>query len=282
VEAGDPAVERLLSVRDAWSHSNWDAAFYFNWATRDYKFLDYAEPDALEIDHSIMESYLLSDPRPPNFKSYHSTPIKFATGHSPITKVPLPQAVRFEQANDTKIQSVTFSDLGVILFSAAGLIGEKPWPGQGSFLRKTVPSGGARHPTEVYVANLGISELPAGVYHYNVEQHGLDEIERAQTSSALYEQVKNAISDVRDRVKFAPQAVLILTSVLERSMWRYRDSRSFRVILIDAGHVVMNFRCACESLGLTYFCGHGFSDDKVAAILKLDGTTEIPLLITMV
>jgi SagB-type dehydrogenase family enzyme len=282
VETDDPIINNLSAVRAAWSHSSWDAAFYFNWATRNYKFLDYGEANALEVDASMMESYRLLDPMPSNFKRYPGDPIKFPASLPNSSAVSLSRVVRLEKYNEPKSRSVAFSDLGTVLFCAAGMIGEKTWPGQGSFIRRTVPSGGARHPTEIYIANLGIPEIPVGVYHYNVEHHGLDKLEKLDSLSELQTKIENAISDIRDRVRFRPQAVLILTSMLERSMWRYRDSRSYRVILIDVGHVMMNFRCCCESLGLSYFCGHGFIDSEITDIFNIESTAEIPLFVTMI
>jgi len=65
-------------------------------------------------------------------------------------------------------------------------------------------------------------------------------------------------------------------------MWRYRDSRSYRVILIDVGHVLMNFRACCEALGLAYFCGQGFSDSALCSLLDLDQEAEPAMMVGII
>ena len=44
-------------------------------------------------------------------------------------------------------------------------------------------------------------------------------------------------------------AAVVFTSLVERAMWRYRDPRSFRAILVDVGHAVMAYRHVARTLG---------------------------------
>lgn len=98
----------------------------------------------------------------------------------------------------------------------------------GPFLHKTSPSGGARHPTECrLIVSSPWAGLRPGVWDYLVEDHQL----------VRTEDVPAPLLSSGELPYF------LITSRVERPMWRYRDPRSFRPVLIDAGHVV-------ETLGL--------------------------------
>jgi len=73
---------------------------------------------------------------------------------------------------------------------------------------------------------------------------------------------------------FEPAAVVILTSVFERNMFRYREPRTFRTILLDIGHVVFTLELACAALGLQFYPQHGVDDLAVERLLGLEGLDE--------
>jgi SagB-type dehydrogenase family enzyme len=267
----------LRRAKSRWAAYGWEPAFYLNWATRDYPFVDYSEPDALATDRAMMDAYDLEGPRPANVKSYPGTPISLPLPDS-VQVASLSTALALGGFNVPTLRRPGIAELTHVLFCVAGKIGSKQWPGQGELLRRTAPSGGARHPTELYVVALDVEGLGPGVYHYNVEAHGLDPI---RDGDGIAADVAAAVRDIGERSLIECHAVLVFTSLVERSMWRYRDSRSYRVILIDVGHMVMNFRCACETLGLGYFCGQGFDDGRLAALLSVDIDDEPPLMIAV-
>ena len=276
----DDVESPLSATRSRWEQYDWCEAFYFNWATRNYPFVDYSDPAALAIDSTMMGAYSVGGPRPANFKSYAGEPLLLPQPDL-AQKVPLNAVLSLGTFNVPAARRPCLAELSQLLFCTAGKIGSKYWTGQGEFVRRTTPSGGARHPTEIYLINLKVPGLQPGVYHYNVEKHGLDLI-KADESDAIGAAALAAIPDLEDRSRIDCHAILVFTSLVERSMWRYRDSRSYRVILIDVGHAVMNFRCCCEAFGLAYFSGHGFHDTALAELLSIDVDDEPPLMVGIV
>ena len=104
-------------------------------------------------------------------------------------------------------------------------------------LRRTSPSGGARHPTEgAIVLPRSIEHVPAGVYIYDVGRHGLVEIPDDRHLAVA----------LTDRCEFA---ILIKTRV-ERAMWRYRELRAWRPVLLDAGHIIETLSLMLSRKGL--------------------------------
>lgn len=265
----------LKEMRQSWCDYGWEAAFYFHLFTKDYPFLDYSE-DGMAIDRELMEAYGAASQRPPNTKSYEA----------PVVPLSLPSklgsscysqedwnAIFLLQSRASAIP-LTLETLSEILYYMAGKFGTKHWHGQGHFLFKHVPSGGARHPTEVYLISLGLENLSPGVYHYNVEQHGLDTIELCQDTASLLDHTYKAIPDLRRRVEFPPSIILLFSSIVERSMWRYRDSRSFRVILIDLGHIMSAFRMLATTVGVRFWVGQGVVEQHAADLIKVDPLHE--------
>jgi SagB-type dehydrogenase family enzyme len=71
-------------------------------------------------------------------------------------------------------------------------------------------------------------------------------------------------------------AVIVLTTVLERTLWKYSD-RGYRYILLEAGHVAQNLNLVASGLGLGALNLGGFFDANLAALLGLDPEAEVPL-----
>jgi SagB-type dehydrogenase family enzyme len=128
-------------------------------------------------------------------------------------------------------------------------------------LRKTIPSGGGRHPTEVFVAvidqKFGLRE---GLYHYNVQFNSLDLLAEISLPDL------NAVADLPADT----EAVLFFASFSERAMWRYRDPRSWRAFVIDVGHIETMCGVVCKALNYSLELCHGFNNIEAAELLNLD------------
>ena len=117
----------------------------------------------------------------------------------------------------------------------------------GRLLHKTSPSGGARHPGEVYLMALRVKGLRAGLYHYQPATHQLEMInintsrEKAWLYCARQHFVRNAA------------ALFLMTAVFPRTMWKYQHPRAYRVVLLDAGHLCQTFCLTRLGLGSHHF-----------------------------
>jgi SagB-type dehydrogenase family enzyme len=132
--------------------------------------------------------------------------------------------------------------------------------------RRTVPSGGALYPLELYLLARHVDGLDAGVYHYDPPRHGLcrlaglstEELERLTPFPEL----------------LVPAAlVLLVTAVFWRTRFKY-GLRGYRFSLLEAGHVGQNALLAAWSLGLAAVPVGGVYDGRVEALLGVDGVDE--------
>ena len=68
-----------------------------------------------------------------------------------------------------------------------------------------------------------------------------------------------------------------MTSVLARSMWKYRHAHAYRVVLLDAGHLGQTFHLVCTALRVGPFTSSGLHESAIEADLGIDGISEIPV-----
>ncbi len=139
------------------------------------------------------------------------------------------------------------------------------------FVLKTSPSGGGRHPTEVYAAILRVEGLKPGIYHYSVKRDELTLMKEGFFEDELVE-----ICCQGDFLVGA-SAVFFMTSMVQRSMWKYPLSHAFRVLLLDAGHLGQTFHLACTALGLAPFSFAAANPAGIEKLLAIDGVREIPI-----
>jgi SagB-type dehydrogenase family enzyme len=162
---------------------------------------------------------------------------------------------------------LTIAELSTILALSAGV---QKWAmtAGGEVALKTSPSGGARHPIECYVVVRSIAELRPGIYHYRADRHVLERIRGAVPISRMRQYVPQS-------GYFAnASAMVFLTAVFGRQLWRYSYSRAYRAALIEAGHVCQTFLLTATSLGLAPYCVLGLADTLVEEDLGIDGITE--------
>jgi SagB-type dehydrogenase family enzyme len=131
---------------------------------------------------------------------------------------------------------------------------------------KTSPSGGARHPIELYVAVRRVDGLRHGLYHYAADRHGLELVSRKAPAPSRY---------LPNQWWFnGASAVVFFAAVFPREQWRYEHARAYRAVLIEAGHLCQTFCLTATWLGLAPFCSMALADARIENDFGLDGITE--------
>ncbi len=130
-------------------------------------------------------------------------------------------------------------------------------------------SSGNLHPTDTEILIRDDSEgLGAGLYHYRVDEHGLDKRSSGDLVTPL---VKRLELDCEP-----PPIVLCLTSIFFREAWKYRD-RAFRYCQHDLGHALAALSLSCSSLGWTSRIVCNFPDEEMLRYLGLTESGQKPL-----
>lgn len=252
------------SNSDEWSRFNWHSPWMYYHAIRDYAFLDYSDPNAMELDKQRMSEYMAVAPKPPLYKDMGEITIAFEKDFHAFDDYSFVEIFLGARSVEKKTE---IKDIGDIFYFSFGETGKLNIPVQGELLLKVNPSGGARHPAEAYLV-LFENDI-ASIYHYSVRHNGLEKvvsIPKSEFYSIFYE--------IETGVSFVPKGVVILSLMVERSMWRYRDPRAYRVIMNDMGHIIETFRLLSRAKGLETYVGHGFDDSRAEKIIGLDSAKE--------
>jgi SagB-type dehydrogenase family enzyme len=132
---------------------------------------------------------------------------------------------------------------------------------------RTAPSAGALYPIETYVIANNIEGLAAGLYHYAIKDHYLEQLKEAD--------LRNAITVAALEQSFCATAAIVFvwTAIFQRCKWKY-GQRAYRYIYLDAGHIAQNLALAAVSLNLGSCEIGALYDDQVNKILDIDGTDE--------
>jgi SagB-type dehydrogenase family enzyme len=133
---------------------------------------------------------------------------------------------------------------------------------------KTSPSGGARHPGEVYLMALNVEGLERGMYHYQARDNRLARLP-AKVSP------RKISAYCADQPYFSGAAALfIMTAVFARTMWKYGRARAYRVVLLETGHLCQTFCLTATRLRLAPFSTAALKDSLIESDLGIDGISE--------
>ena len=134
---------------------------------------------------------------------------------------------------------------------------------------RSIPSGGALHPTRIFSAVLKGGDLALGIYHFDVSGRSLEMV-RSLTKPDI--QTLYAAFPIHPQVIDLERAaaVFFISSKFWRSRAKY-GPRGYRYCLQEAGAACQNLALAATALGLPHVVLGGFYDDDVHAFLGIDG-----------
>ncbi|MHB0878044.1 MAG: SagB/ThcOx family dehydrogenase [Anaerolineae bacterium] len=188
-------------------------------------------------------------------------PKDFAVGN-----VPLLDLIRQRRSRRRfSLDPLSLEEISFLLWSTQGV---HEVYREGVATRRTVPSAGARHPFETYLAVGRVEGLEPGLYRYLPLSHRLCQL---CSADALLQQLAGACYG-QEFVAHAA-AVFIWSVIPYRTEWRYTVT-SPKLIALDAGHVCQNLYLACEAVGAGTCAIGAYNQAAVDALLGLDGKDE--------
>ncbi|AEG34362.1 hypothetical protein Ththe16_1971 (plasmid) [Thermus thermophilus SG0.5JP17-16] len=256
-------------VQTEWPKWGWIESAEYHVATYDYQFVS-SDESGLKEALSRMNRYAADEPDLNRSKS-----IKDAVKRIPMgAPKPADAPSTFEEVIAGTVPVGTLSKdrfLAAlsISFNYTGTI-PVPWKGAPLF-RRTSPSGGARHPSETYVLVRNIEGLPQGWYHLDFGARVLELMREEKVDSA---ELVTLFPATYGRAPFPVAAIVIVTCVFERNMYRYREPRTFRTVHMDAGHLIETFELVCAANGIRCFTQYGNNDQAIEAKLGLNPLEE--------
>ncbi len=158
---------------------------------------------------------------------------------------------------------LTMQELSFLLWSTQGV---KTIIMDGYATKRTVPSGGSRHPFETYLAVQRVESRVPGIYRYLAIEHKL--------------LLLNEDPDIGPKIAegcadFALHSAVtfIWTAIPYRTEWRY-GPLSPKIIAQDSGHACQNLYIACTAIHAGTCAVGAYEQSKMDVLLGVDGVDE--------
>lgn len=251
----------LLSLRDDWKRHGWESVWPYHHHISGYPFVTWDDRGDWKTD-------LETEQIPPVYKDYDdSRTIQLSDVDSEEADIDIDVALsRLATQQTETVSALDEAQLSKLLYYSFGEVGQYDVEGGGKVLLKTSPSGGARHPTEAYLMVNEVEGVESGIYHYSVEQHGLDVIEQIDDLSEPLE-TSGIEADGAD-------IVIVLTSKVIRSMIKYSNSRAFRFVQQDIGHLIETVKLLTVGAEMQFDVGTDQNCEALADCLRIDQFEE--------
>jgi len=276
IEKNDPENQTYQQLIKKWCSYGWSEAADYYLSSISYPFVEGTVYDYNNNDIKRMSSYYTEEPDLNRSKEYENPIkiIKLPTTADALTSdfFQVDCSTALNSPNTITRNIVLNREHIEILFSVVfGVLRSRSMDmnGVADAIRKTSPSGGSRHPTEGYIIVNGEIDGLSGAYHFSVSKNALEQI----NSKVSHEELAYTYPGLF-RNSITPKAIIVLSSLFERNMYRYREPRTFRSIFIDIGHISETIRLVSQALGFQFF-SHTYIDfTKAELMLKIDPLEE--------
>jgi SagB-type dehydrogenase family enzyme len=230
---------------------------------RDQRFLP------TELDQERLRQRLDHEPPPPACRQVRTSRrvALAADGAAPVARSDFLDVLAHRRSTRRfSGEPVPFEAVSALLRWAGGIT-ELDEPTQTAF--KTSPSGGGRHPTELYLHAHRVGGLDAGLYHLDTRRHELELVAPAVATDALVGLVGS------QEWVAASGCVVFYTCVLARSTWKYSTPRTYRMIHVDVGHLSQTVYLLAAALGLGVTFTAAIQDERLEDLLRIDAASEL-------
>jgi SagB-type dehydrogenase family enzyme len=220
-------------------------------------------------EDEIKSDQELKLPQPPLQKPYDLNAETIAlpeVTEKVLTKTNILDILRDRKSNRSySEESLSLEELSFLLWATQGV---KEIRGNNYAALRPVPSAGARHPFETYIAVNRVEGLDQGIYRYLPLTH---ELLFVKEDDNLQESLSNHTLGQKFTGK---SAVTFVWSVIPyRGEWRYSIT-AHKPMLLDAGHVCQNLYLACEAIGCGTCAIAAYDQQGFDEYLQLDGEEE--------
>jgi SagB-type dehydrogenase family enzyme len=260
LECGSAEWERDQRVEASWKPWLPEGAFHF--MTRDTAYVgpDWSVEEKLKL--------LPAHPPPPQFKTIPGAKLVLLPTHETARDAYFETLHARRTHREFARGALALGSVSQLLHTTWGVQDYLDANVFGKLPHKTSPSGGARHPVEVYLVALRVSGLERGIYHYRSDSHQLERLPGRVTP-------RIASAYCADQPWVARAAALfIMTAIFARTMWKYGRARAYRVVLLETGHLCQSFCLTATRLGLAPFSTAALRDSLIEKDLGIDGITE--------
>jgi len=236
-----------------WNTYNWEEAYNYLYLTKDYPFLDYESGKTFIEDQNKMEEYIWKGKMPPEKRNIN-------TSEEYKLQDDLKLDISIKDIYDGKTTIVNEIEKISLLFNSWFWFQGRNYLWFWRFPKKIVPSWWSRHPSEWYLFDFTGTFKKWWVFYYDWEENKLKLVNKY---SNLEKQINIVSNWYLEKLDFVPKYWIAITSNLLRSMWRYRDSRSYRVLFNDVWHITSILCTLLQSMWVSFTEFSFIKEDKL-------------------
>jgi SagB-type dehydrogenase family enzyme len=132
---------------------------------------------------------------------------------------------------------------------------------------RTVPSGGALYPLEIYLHSNHCREIQTGLYQYNPVESQLKFLREGDATREISKTL------IQPNIASECSLMIFISALFERSIFKY-GARGYRFALLEAGHVAQNINLVTNGIGLGCLNVGGYRDRELDEFLGFDGIRQ--------
>jgi SagB-type dehydrogenase family enzyme len=236
-------IHAAWKYHDATKHSYWSIRknpHFLDWANRPQLFKIYPKIEPLLLPRDVAQ-----------------------TGVAALSAISQPRpSSRADSVPDLQ-------DLARILFFSAGITKQRAYPGGEIYFRAAACTG-ALYEIELYLITGDLTDLDAGVYHFNPADVSLRLLQKGDFRGNLSQ------ATAMEPAMTHALATIICTGTYWRNAWKYQ-ARTYRHFGWDCGTLLANMLAVSAASGLPAEIVLGFVDAEVNRLLDLDMRREVSL-----
>ncbi|WP_413512041.1 SagB/ThcOx family dehydrogenase [Myroides odoratus] len=142
---------------------------------------------------------------------------------------------------------------------------------------RNIASGGGLYPTEIYLINHRMSEIPLGAYHYNVVDFNLELIKELKTQEELQSFYALIMKSETSSLDFEnTSAFVVFSSVFNKQSFKYKDL-GIALSLVELGEFIHAAYLSVAALDLGCCVFGSFLSNQMHIFLELKNTLHQPL-----
>lgn len=173
-------------------------------------------------------------------------------------------------------EDLSLSELAFLLWCTQGIkqiiSGYKKYMKNGKNALRPVPSGGAIHPYETYLAINHVTGIERGIWRYLPVSHRILQV---RPQPELERELPAVFTNPSQNQHYVARAAVVFFWVCTpyKGEWRYRHT-AHKIMLLDVGHIGQNLYLAAEAIGCGCCAIGAYYQDRADALLGVDGKDE--------
>jgi SagB-type dehydrogenase family enzyme len=261
-----------VSALEHWVNRGWLDALTLHCTTRNLSYADARTEDETLTDASLRKM-IANDGLPEFWKQYPHAPTLALPPPAPLPDRSFEEVLLKRRSNRPwRGGGISLGVLSAVLQEAnAQTLRLRSEASAQMLTRPSILLNSSYTALESYVVAFDVDGLSQGVYHYDLRSHGLVQI-RLGDMAADYERLCIGQSRVR-----GASCAIIISSVWERFMYRYRHPRAYRTLLTNIGELAHKYLLLATAFEMSTFLTPAFEDEIAEDFIGVDGRTESPI-----